>query len=126
MTKYKKIKATSDAVTILKNRYYVGKPSRIASLEAERLNARIAGLIYDLRTQAKLTQKQLAAIIGTTESVICRLEDADYEGHSFPMLKRIALAFGARIEIHFVPADPKQRYLTAPKGSRIKLEEVIA
>jgi hypothetical protein len=34
-----------------------------------------------LRTAAGLTQFQLAKLIGTTASVVCRLEDADYEGH---------------------------------------------
>ena len=34
--------------------------------------------------------KPYSAIIGTTASVICRLEDSDYEGHSLAMLRRIA------------------------------------
>jgi hypothetical protein len=41
---------------------------------------------------------------------VCRLEDADYEGHSLAMLRRIAEVLGKRIEIRFVPADkPKRR-----------------
>jgi hypothetical protein len=35
--------------------------------------------------------------------VICRLEDADYEGHSLSMMKRIAEALNKRVEIRFVP-----------------------
>jgi len=50
-----------------------------------------------------LSQRQLAKLIGTTASVICRLEDADYEGHSLAMLNRIATALNRRVEIHFVP-----------------------
>jgi hypothetical protein len=42
-------------------------------------------------------------LIGTTASVICRLEDADYEGHSLAMLRRIAAALNQRVEIRFVP-----------------------
>ncbi len=34
---------------------------------------------------------------------ICRLEDADYEGHSLSLLKRIAAALNKRLEIRFVP-----------------------
>jgi transcriptional regulator with XRE-family HTH domain len=64
----------------------------------------VAQLIYEARTRAKLTQKQLAGLIGTTQSVIARLEDADYEGHSLSMLQRIAAALEKRIEIQFVPA----------------------
>ena len=42
-------------------------------------------------------------MVGTTASVICRLEDADYEGHSMAMLNRIAGALDRRVEIRFVP-----------------------
>jgi hypothetical protein len=37
--------------------------------------------------------------------VICRLEDADYEGHSLAMPNRIATALNRRVEIRFVPAE---------------------
>jgi len=53
--------------------------------------------------RASLTQSQLARLVGTTASVICRLEDADYEGHSLAMLRRIAGALNQRVEIRFVP-----------------------
>jgi len=52
---------------------------------------------------ASLAQTQLARLIGTTASVICRLEDADYEGHSLASLRRIASALNQRVEICFVP-----------------------
>jgi hypothetical protein len=42
--------------------------------------------------------------VGTTASVICRLEDADYEGHSLAILRRIGAALGKRVELRFVPA----------------------
>jgi transcriptional regulator with XRE-family HTH domain len=51
-----------------------------------------------------LSQRQLAKLIGTSASVICRLEDANYEGHSLAMLNRIAAALKQRVEIRFVPA----------------------
>ena len=70
----------------------------------EEANAEIARKIYDLRTQAGLSQRALAKLVGTTASVICRLEDSDYEGHSLAMLRRIAAALNKRVEIRFVPA----------------------
>jgi hypothetical protein len=43
----------------------------------------------------------MADLVGTTASVICRLEDADYAGHSLAMLQRIALALGMSVDISF-------------------------
>ena len=71
-------------------------------VEEARGNAKVAQLIYDVRAKAKLTQKQLADLVGTTQSVIARLEDSDYEGHSLAMLGRIAAALERRVEIRFV------------------------
>ena len=64
-------------------------------------------MIYEARNRAGLTQQHLAALIGTKQSVIARLEDADYEGHSLTILQRIATALHQRLEIHLVPARQK-------------------
>ena len=71
--------------------------------EEARVNAAVAQLIYAARTKAGLSQADLAKRIGTRQSVISRLEDADYEGHSLGMLHRIAAAIGQCIEIRFLP-----------------------
>lgn len=82
---------------------YVGKDKEQAeAFEAELANTEVARKIYDLRTQANLTQGELAKLVGTSTSVISRLEDADYEGHSLAMLRRIAGALNKRVEIRFV------------------------
>jgi ribosome-binding protein aMBF1 (putative translation factor) len=94
---------TSDAIEIMHRRYYEGRPDRIAALEEARADNEVARKIHQLRTQAGLSQRELAKRIGTTASVICRLEDADYEGHSLPMLRRIATALNRRVEIRFLP-----------------------
>ena len=99
----KRAKAASDAVEVLHRRFYEGKPGRLKNLEEARANEEIARKIYQLRTAAGLTQTQLAKLIGITASVICRLEDADYEGHSLSMLRRIGAALNQRVEIRFVP-----------------------
>ena len=69
------------------------------------INAQVSLIIYDVRKQAGLTQKQLADLIGTTQSVIARLEDADYEGHSLSMLVRIAAALDRKIKIEMLPKE---------------------
>jgi transcriptional regulator with XRE-family HTH domain len=74
------------------------------------VNFRVAQLIYDARTAAGLTQQQLADLIGTRQSVIARLEDADYRGHSLTMLARIADALNRELEVAFVrPRQPAKR-----------------
>jgi DNA-binding XRE family transcriptional regulator len=94
---------TKDAVQILHRRLYAGKPKRLAELEEARASAEVARQIYTLRMDAGLTQAELAKLIGTSRSVISRLEDNDYEGHSLAMLRRIAAAVNKRVEIRFVP-----------------------
>ncbi len=98
----KRTKPVADAVEILHRRFYEGRPARLKNLEQARANEEVARKICELRTTAGLTQTQLARIIGTTASVICRLEDADYEGHSLAMLRRIAAALNQRVEIRFI------------------------
>ncbi len=103
----KKRKATSDAVSILHHRYYEGKLERISALEEARAEDELGRKIYALREQAGLTQEKLARLIGTTPSVISRLEHSEYRGHSLTMLKRIAAALNKRVEIRFVSKPEK-------------------
>ncbi len=77
-------KFRSSAMQYTYNRF-IGHDQKLAEeFEEEVINADIARKIYDLRTKAGLSRRELAKKIGTNASVICRLEDADYEG------KRIA------------------------------------
>ena len=77
-------------------------PAFWARVEEETFNLQIARMICDARSAAGLTQKELARLVGTTQPVIARLEDADYRGHSLRMLRRIARALGRRLELRFV------------------------
>lgn len=102
----KKLKATTtDALQILHSRYYAGRPKRMAQLQEAIANDDIARKIRELRTASRLSQRQLAKLVGTTASAICRLEDADYEGHSLAMLNRVAAALNRRVRIDFVPME---------------------
>ncbi len=100
---------TSDALEIIYKEFYEGKPKRIAELEEARVNDDVARKIRELREKAGFSQRKLAELVGTTASVICRLEDADYEGHSLSMLNRIASALDRRIKIDFVPVVNKAK-----------------
>src|SRR5205809_769459 len=111
----RKRKPTTDAVEIMHRRYFEGKPEMLAALEEARANDEVARKIYELRTKAGLSQRQLAKLVGTTASVICLLEDADYEGHSLSMLRRIVTALHRRVEIRFVPVRHKSRSSAKPE-----------
>lgn len=60
----------------------------------------LAVLVREMREDAGLTQTELAKKIGSTQSVIARLEDAEYAGHSLTMLERIAKACGVALKLH--------------------------
>ena len=95
-------KTTTDATKILAD--IAGHDSkRHQAFEEAVANREVAQRIYELREQAGLSQSELAKRVGTTQSVISRLEDADYEGHSLAMLNRIAAAVERRVEIRFLP-----------------------
>jgi ribosome-binding protein aMBF1 (putative translation factor) len=100
-------KKLSDAIAVINRRYYEGRPRNLAGLEKARADDDVARKIYELRTEAQLSQRELAKLVATTASVICRLEDADYEGHSLPTLRRIAKALNKRVEIRFLPLTGK-------------------
>lgn len=104
MTTTKQQAKSSDALVILDK--ITGDDAELKELIAhERSNLQVARAIYKLRINNNLSQGELAKKVGTTQSVISRLEDADYEGHSFAMLQRIASALNKTVEVRFVPKN---------------------
>lgn len=84
---------------------------RLKSLvEEERVNFQAASAIRQARKKARLTQAQLAKEVGTTQSVIARLEAADYRGHTLRMLEHIAEALGRRVELRLRPAADRRSH----------------
>ena len=93
---------TTDGMKIIDS--MIGDDAELREMcEQATVNAHVAQLIYDARTGAGLSQTELAQMIDTTQSVISRLEDADYEGHSLSMLSRIAKALNREVKINLVP-----------------------
>lgn len=99
---------TGDALRILDRMVRDDREQR-ERIEKATLNCRVAQLIYDARTAARLTQLELARLIGTSQPTIARLEDADYRGHSLSMLQRIAAALHRPLRISFGPPVRKRR-----------------
>ena len=100
----KRVRKTRDAISLI-HRDVGDDPDFRPMVEEEKLNARVAQMIHDARRAAGLTQKELAELVGTRQPTIARLEDADYEGHSLTMLRRIAEALHQQLDIRFVPQD---------------------
>lgn len=99
---------TKGALTIIDR--MIGDDKELQEMIAqESINARVASMIYKARAKAALTQKHLAHLIGTTESVIAQLEHADYPGDSLAMLQRVASALNSRIEIRLVRAGGRAK-----------------
>jgi len=108
-------KETSDAVDLLHRRYVKDDPKRKAVISTERVNVEVAQMIYDRRTASGLSQRALAELNGTTQSVISRLENADYEGHFLSMLNRIASALDCKLTGAMTPHDSGDDGLTASR-----------
>ena len=67
-------------------------------------------LIYDLRSEAGLTQRELAERMGTTQSVISRLEEGGGARNRIDTLARVATALNRHLVVSFpekVPANLK-------------------
>jgi ribosome-binding protein aMBF1 (putative translation factor) len=98
---------TRDGLAILMRRLKT-KPGLQEAYEEATLNRKIGDMIYNAREEVGLSQVQLAKLIGTQQSVISRLEDADYEGHSLSMLQRIAKALGKTLILGFQDKKKKR------------------
>ena len=105
----RQLRPTSDGLEILYRRYIHGCPNAEAALEAARLSSQIAQEIYDLRARTGTIQAQLADSVGTTHSLISRLEDTDDNGDSSRMPRRIAWAMQHRVENQLVPINTRRR-----------------
>ncbi len=67
-------------------------------------------LIHDLRTEAGLSQRELAERMGTTQSVISRLEEGGGARNRIDTLARVATALNRHLVLSFpdkVPAKLK-------------------
>lgn len=97
-------------------------PERVESFERACAELAIGVELNRLRTEAGLSTRALAALVGTKASVISRIEQADYEGHSLAMLRRVATALGRRVVVSFPPTDEPapQNESRAPRRTRTR------
>lgn len=63
----------------------------------------LAVQIYNFRQKARLTQKQLAERMGTSQSNVSRMESGDYSSYTIDTLYKVTKALNADFEIKIVP-----------------------
>lgn len=92
---------TTDGMEIIKRRFGID-PRTDPAVQSFADDFRIAQMVYDARNAAGMSQEQLADAVGTSTDVISQLEDADYEGQSLGLLRRIAgrLDLKLHVELH--------------------------
>jgi len=56
-----------------------------------------------MRTSNKLTRKQFASMLRTTQSVVSRLENDDTHSITIRTLEKIATALDSTLSIEFIP-----------------------
>jgi len=98
--------AMRSGTQVLFNRLYRGKPERLAALKRTREELALGRKIRAMREAKNLSQAQLAKALGTQAPAISRIEDADYDGHSLRILRKIADFFGQNVVVSFEPKHP--------------------
>jgi ribosome-binding protein aMBF1 (putative translation factor) len=88
-----RLRKTSNALEILDRRYGRDRKHR-GLLRRERARLAAGELVRQAREARGLTQAELARLIGSSQSAISRIEDADYAGHTIETLRKVAKALG--------------------------------
>lgn len=81
-------------------------PARRRGYERAGRTIRLAMEIHELREKRGLSQRELAELLGTTQSAVARLE-AGNVSPSLPTLDKIAEALGVELVVSFVDLDDR-------------------
>lgn len=87
------------------------EPSPAARAAVER-DLALGQLIHDLRVEEGVSQRELAKRMGTTQSVISRLEEGGGTSHRIDTLVRVATGLNRHLVLSF-PAETPQRLTDA-------------
>jgi transcriptional regulator with XRE-family HTH domain len=85
----------------------LAQPSAAEATETD-ADFELGQLIYDLRIEAGLSQQALAERMGTTQSVISRLEEGGGARNRIDTLARVARALGRHLVVSFPAEVPDQ------------------
>lgn len=89
-----------------------GRADQPTESAATRFDLDLGQLIYDLRTEAGLSQRELAERMGTTQSVISRLEEGGGAKNRIDTLARVATALDRHLVLSF-PAKVPDKLIDA-------------
>lgn len=95
-------KLCSDTLAWAHSDFIKNDPESQVLLEDYQIRIDIGQKVYDIRTLADMTQRQLGDLAGVGETTIDELEQVDYEGDALAMLVRIAAALSRKVEIRLV------------------------
>ncbi len=86
----------------------------------------VAIQLASLRKGSRLSQKELAKRVGTSQQQISRLESPSYRGHSLSMLRRVADVLGAtvHVEIQGKKQQTPSVVAEAKANDRVKRKEL--
>lgn len=77
------------------------RPGHREAVARELVKLHLGERIRDAREAQGLTQADLAATVGTTQSAIARLEAAEYTNFKLDTLLKIAAALNGRVSVRF-------------------------
>ena len=77
----------------------------------------VAMWLAALRKESGLSQKELASRLGTSQQQISRLESPGYEGHSLSMIRRVADALGATVQVRIEKKRRLRKHAVAEKDA---------
>ncbi len=101
-----KTKTTSDAQKILGRD---DDPKIRAAIEEQVVRSQVAEMVLAAREARQLTQAALAKLMGTRQSVISRIEDADDGGSvTVATLTRLFSVLRMSLSIHAVPSPGRR------------------
>ncbi len=86
-------KLSSDAHQWMYYRYIKDDPEAQASLKEIKIQADLAGQIYDVRTRLHMTRSELAEFSGLTAETIEDLEESDYRGDWNEAIRKVNSGF---------------------------------
>jgi hypothetical protein len=93
-----------DACQWTYNRYIKGDVESLEFLKNLKVQADLAGQIYDIRNKLRMTRKDLADFSGLTPEIIEDLEESDYDGDWLEAVSLTNRAFERWIKEIVIPA----------------------